>query len=68
MIWTAAYLGNDVDIYNASTDTWSVAQLAQGRMRLASASAGRCAVFAGGEVNTSNNDASGIVRPPLPNI
>ena len=46
----------EVDIYNASSKTWSTARLAQGRMRLAAASSGDCAVFAGGEVNTTNND------------
>ena len=40
---------------------WSTAKLAQGRMRLAAASSGDCALFAGGEVNTTNNDGSGIV-------
>ena len=38
---------------------WSTAKLAQGRMRLAAASSGDCALFAGGEVNTTNNDGSG---------
>ena len=53
----------EVDIYNATSHRWTTALLAQGRMRLASAAdpATDCAVFAGGEVNVSHNDATGIV-------
>lgn len=51
----------EVDIFNVTSGVWSSAVLAQGRMRLASAASGNCAVFAGGEVNTTNNDGSGIV-------
>jgi hypothetical protein len=50
-----------VDIFTAATGVWSSARLAQGRMRLASASAGDCAVFARGEVNMANTHGSGIV-------
>ena len=46
---------------NGGAMKWSTAKLAQGRMRLAAASSGDCALFAGGEVNTTNNDGSGIV-------
>jgi hypothetical protein len=52
---------NDVDIYNATSGVWSTAKLAQGRMRLTSTAVGECVIFAGGEVNTSHNDASGLV-------
>ena len=54
----------DVDIGTVGADgkiAWTTAKLAQGRMRLAGASSGDCALFAGGEVNTTNNDGSGIV-------
>eukprot|EP00040_Diaphanoeca_grandis_P019625 m.103756 g.103756 ORF g.103756 m.103756 type:complete len:963 (-) comp27515_c0_seq4:240-3128(-) len=53
----------EVDIFNTSSHSWSTAMLAQGRMRLASAAdeASNCVLFAGGEVNTTHNDASGIV-------
>jgi len=56
--------GAEVDIVtvgNGGAMEWSTAKLAQGRMRLAAASSGDCALFAGGEVNTTNNDGSGLV-------
>jgi hypothetical protein len=52
---------SEVDIFDSQAGTWSTAKLAQGRMRLSAAAAGPCALFAGGEVNTTNNDASGVV-------
>ena len=53
---------NTIDVYDAHTGLWSVATpLSEGRMRLAAASVDGCAVFAGGEVNTTHGDASGIV-------
>ena len=53
---------NTIDVYDARTGLWSVATpLSEGRMRLAAASVDGCAVFAGGEVNTTHGDASGIV-------
>ena len=55
----------EVDIFDYSTTppAHTKAMLAQGRMRLASAAdqATGCALFGGGEVNTTHNDASGIV-------
>lgn len=51
----------EVDMYDVSTGRWSKGRLAEGRMRLAAASSGDCSLFAGGEVNTTNNDGSGIV-------
>eukprot|EP00039_Didymoeca_costata_P006447 m.90328 g.90328 ORF g.90328 m.90328 type:complete len:216 (-) comp13261_c1_seq5:23-670(-) len=43
----------EVDVYDSKTNQWSQTKLFRGRMRLASASAGSCSVFAGGEVNVS---------------
>jgi hypothetical protein len=47
-----------VDIFNASSGTWSTAQLQQGRWRLAAASLPNVAFFAGGSFSfcTSNTD------------
>jgi hexosaminidase len=64
----------EIDIFNISSgkafaNTSSTAvdvkhatsKLSQGRMRLASAAVGGCIVVAGGEINVSHNDATGIV-------
>eukprot|EP00039_Didymoeca_costata_P006446 m.90318 g.90318 ORF g.90318 m.90318 type:complete len:390 (-) comp13261_c1_seq3:134-1303(-) len=51
----------EVDVYDSKTNQWSQTKLFRGRMRLASASAGSCSVFAGGEVNVSQGDGSGIM-------
>ncbi len=39
---------NAVDLYNSATGAWSTAQLSVARSRLAAASVGNVAIFAGG--------------------
>eukprot|EP00440_Ansanella_granifera_P050657 gb/GFBE01054906.1/.p1 GENE.gb/GFBE01054906.1/~~gb/GFBE01054906.1/.p1 ORF type:complete len:377 (+),score=47.53 gb/GFBE01054906.1/:1-1131(+) len=52
----------DMDVYDIQTNQWKRSlTLSQGRMRLAAASVGPCAVFGGGEVNVSAGDATGLV-------
>ncbi len=46
--------GAVVDLYNNSTGSWSTAQLSVGRSRLAAASVGKLAFFAGGEFDEMN--------------
>ncbi len=45
---TADVVFNAVDLYNSATGAWSTAQLSVGRSRLAAASVGNVAIFAGG--------------------
>jgi hypothetical protein len=49
---------NVVDVYDASTNTWSYAQLSQGRTDIAAAAVGNKVVFAGGFAGT---DASNVI-------
>jgi hypothetical protein len=60
---------NEVDVLDATSGggggrlAWveHTLRLSEGRMRMAAASAGGCAIFAGGEVNVTHGDASGLV-------
>jgi len=49
-----------VDIYDAETDTWSVASLSQPRSSLAATTVGNLAIFAGGRLLGQNSDVVDI--------
>ncbi len=48
MLSTDDSVSSTVDLYNAETGTWSIAQLSTARFGLAATSVGNVALFAGG--------------------
>ena len=60
---TAVGVYKTVDVYNSVTGAWSTAQLSVARFKLAAASVGNVALFAGGSTSSAFSCRVGGLRP-----